>query len=83
MQNITIETMTFPYVQTFLETISTANYLVLFINAIVLGGFEVLLLIKRFRPGWFIRATWIIGVGGFYASLAAMVVFIIADSANH
>jgi hypothetical protein len=59
----------------YVDAISQRDQAVLTIGIIVLVAFEILLVLHRFRPAWARPAAWIF-IGGFYASLLAMVMYL-------
>ena len=70
--------MSFPYYDLYATAISTRNALILALTGLVLIGFELLAIVRQFRPTWLPAATWLIGVGGFYASLALLALLYLA-----
>ncbi len=74
--------MTFPYYHLYQSAIATRNWLVWGVFWIVLFGIGVLWLFVRSYPARRKLAVWIIGVGGFYVSLAGLVVLYFAGAAR-
>jgi hypothetical protein len=64
----------------YVEAISQRDEAIFIIATLVLLACEILFLVRQWRPGWLKAATWIT-IGGFYATLAAMVVFVRAGAA--
>ncbi len=73
--------MDFPYAAQFQELVSSGNLLILTINALVLGGFEALYLISKFKPALLVPTVWL-GVGVFYALLVGMAILYFAGAAT-
>jgi hypothetical protein len=67
--------MTFSNYHFYVEVISQRDQAIFIIATLVILAGEVLVLIRYWRPGWLKVATWLT-IGGYYATLAAMVVFV-------
>jgi hypothetical protein len=72
--------VTFSNYHFYVEAISQRDQAIFIIATLVLLVCEILFLVRAWRPGWLRAATWII-IGGFYATLAAMVIFVRAGAA--
>ena len=64
--------MTFPNYYLYLQATAERNLLYLILAVYVLMGLLLIELARRVRPDWQQAAAWLIGVGGFYATLAAL-----------
>ena len=67
--------MTFPNYWKYVEMITTRDHIVLAITICTLIVFGVVLYVRWLRPAWFHAAAYILGVGGFYATLGYWVVY--------
>lgn len=67
--------MVFPTYHLYEELIRTRNTMIMVLGMLVLLGFTAWGLIRQHKPAWSTRAIWIIGVGGFYATLVAVAVY--------
>jgi uncharacterized membrane protein YdjX (TVP38/TMEM64 family) len=72
--------MTFSRYAQYVTAIADRNALVLAIVFVVGIGFVILANIYILRPRWLKVATWIVGVGGWYATMAAVVVYMLAHA---
>lgn len=68
--------MTFSKYHLFAEIVTTRDHIILTAAAAVLAVFVILYYVHWLRPKWFRLAAWLLGVGGFYATLALWAVYI-------
>lgn len=73
--------MTFPTYHLYEELISSRNTMIMVLAMLIMLGLTVWGLIRQHKPAWATRAIWIIGVGGFYATLVAVAVYDIVGPA--
>jgi hypothetical protein len=67
--------MIFPTYHLYVAAIDQRDQAVLTIAIIVAVAFEILIALHFFRPAWVKPAAWIF-IGGFYASLLALVMYL-------
>ena len=67
--------MAFPTYHLYEELIRSRNTILMTLALFVLVGFVFWGWVRRYKPEWSLPAMWFIGVGGFYATLAAVVVY--------
>lgn len=70
--------MNYPYFYIYEQLVADRNTLVLSIAGVTLAGLFWIELLSRWRPTWRRRVVWILGIGGYYATLAAFVVYYFA-----
>lgn len=75
--------MTFPTYHLYEELILARNTILLMIGLLVLTGFMLWGFTRRYKPAWSLPAMWIFGVGGFYATLAIVVVYYFVWASTH
>lgn len=72
--------MSFSTYHLYVDLISQRDQYVLIIAMLICSFFELMWFLSRFRPAWVKPAIWIFGVGGYYATLAAMAVYLSSRS---
>jgi len=75
--------MTFPTYHLYEELILARNTILMMLGLLILIGFMFWGYIRRYKPEWSLPAMWVIGVGGFYATLAALSIYYFVWTAAH
>jgi hypothetical protein len=72
--------MTFSNYHFYVELVRDRDHAILGVTMVVLLVFVILGYVRWLRPGRFRPAAWLLGVGGFYATLALWVVYIFSHT---
>lgn len=67
--------MFFPTYHVYVALVSQRDQAVFILFSLIFLYFEVLWILSKFRPGWVRPAAWI-GIGGYYASFLALVMYL-------
>jgi len=67
--------MTFPTYYLYEDLIRSRNTILMLLAMLILVGFMLWWLTRQRKPEWSIPTMWLIGVGGFYATLAALSIY--------
>lgn len=70
--------MTFSKYHIYLKIVADRDHVVLVIMVLVIVALAVLGYVRGFLPKHFRLASWVIGAGGFYATLAAWAAYLFA-----
>jgi hypothetical protein len=67
--------MEFPNYHLYSAMITQRDQTILTLVILVMVAFEILLVVRRFRPGWTRGVTYLF-IGGYYATLFALAVYL-------
>ena len=68
--------MEFPTYHVYVAIVAARDVAMLTLAIMIAVFFELVYFLARYRPAWARVAIWLFGVGGFYASLLALALFI-------
>lgn len=75
--------MTFSNYHIYVEIVAARDHVIFILTMFVLLVFVVLGYVALLRPKWLRPAAWLLGFGGFYATLAAWSLYLLSRSAGH